>query len=144
VTEPIRYRPSWRQYPGWLLLLPAAQLVTMVVVDMRREARVIYLVTWLVLAVGVRWGRTLGVDVTEDALVMHGLRRRVLPWRRIDWVGEVSQLGTHRVAVRCGGRLRMLRAPYHHRLLAPDPDFEAKVRTIHDAWARATSAGSAP
>jgi hypothetical protein len=20
VTEPIRYRPSWRQYPGWLLL----------------------------------------------------------------------------------------------------------------------------
>jgi hypothetical protein len=138
VTEPIRYRPTRRQYPWWLLLLPVIQGGTYLVLDSPLPWPY-YAVLWPVLVAESFWLMTFGVELTGDALVMRGLRKRVIPWRRIDWIGPVPYWGATMVGVRYGGRTRRLRAPYHQPFLAPDPGFEAKARTIYEAWVRGTT-----
>lgn len=43
-----------------------------------------YAVVTAVLVAEAFWVTTLGVELTDEAFVMRGLRKRVIPWRRID------------------------------------------------------------
>jgi len=138
VTEPTRYRPTRRQFPWWLLLLPVIQGTTWLVLDTPMPWPY-YALLWPVLVAESFWLMTFGVELTEEALVMRGPRKRVIPWRAIDSIEPTRYWGATMVGVRHRGRMRKLRAPYHQRFLAPDPDFDAKARTIYETWVRATA-----
>jgi len=83
--------------------------------------------------IGLIVSRGFGVTLTPDALVSHGMRRRVLPWSEITGITKDNLLGTRRVVVHLrDGRTVRLRAPIGG--FPWDPDFERKFHTIGQWW----------
>lgn len=153
--ETIRYRVRWQQ----LLWAPGIMLPSVLLAAMSSGPPVASSLFCVVLLAEAAWLSTTGVELRPDALVMRGIRRRVLPWRDITWIGSAPLSWSQCVGVTTRhGRMRRLRAPHHTPFLAPDRDFLAKAHTIHDYWVAhrgpdwqplhpfeaATSAGSWP
>jgi hypothetical protein len=75
-----------------------------------------------------------GVDLRPDALVLHGMRSRVVLWSSVGAVYTSSLFATRVVYVVVDGRARLLRAPTHLAFVAPDRDFEAKADALSEYW----------
>lgn len=132
----IRLRPLWRQLPWYL---PIAALAPSVVSSRRDGApswpTVLTVVLVVVLVAETVFLKSRGADLRPDALVVRGLRTRVIPWHEVAWVGPAPLFGTQCVGIATTryGMLR-LRAPLHTPFLGPDPEFLAKARTIYEFW----------
>jgi hypothetical protein len=95
------------------------------------------------LVCGQVMGRGFGVTLTSEALISHGLCRRVLPWSEITGITRGSRMGTRRVEVHlCDGRTVRLRAPLGG--FPWDPDFERKFHTIGQWWLARRAMAAAP
>lgn len=135
MDETIRYRPRTRQLPWLILVAPGAFFASALMEeDGRTGALAAALLLAVAMAVELRWLSRTGVTLRPDALVLHGIRTRVLPWAAVDWITTERELGAWIVRVRGGGRPYRLRAPYHQAFVAPDPDFTAKARALYDYW----------
>jgi hypothetical protein len=129
----IRYHLPWQQYVWYLLpLSPPVVLLA----SGRGAPAAIVLPTFAFGAAGlaVMW-RRFGAEVRPDALVLHGIRRRVLQCARIERIEHRKKWWGTSVKVYADGRGWTLRAPVHDRLSSPDPEFDAKLETIQRAWA---------
>lgn len=75
-----------------------------------------------------------GLDLTDEALVMHGLTTRAIPWPEIERIETRRTLGTTLVRpVLRDGSAPMTRAPYTS-FIGADSEFEAKVARIREFW----------
>ena len=130
----LAFRPRWRQLPWWMALYPATYLFQPGP-DRLSGAR-IGLVVALTLGIGAEllWLSRTGVVLRPDAVVVRGIRKRVVPWRDVWWIGPYPQLGMQAVGIRTHDDLYRLRAPVHMPVLAPDREFRAKAQTIYDYW----------
>ena len=133
MDQTIRYRPRTRQLP-WLILVAPAGLLAGALADDTPRAVTFAGALVVLMSVELRWLSRTGVTLRPDALFLHGIRTRVLPWAAIDWIAPERELGAWILRVRCAGRLYRLRAPYHQAFLAPDPEFTAKARVLYDYW----------
>lgn len=134
MADVLRYRPGWRQLPWFAGLFPVLLVATH---EGPFTLGYVLLVTALLavtVAVCAATRTGSGVDLRPDALVVHGLRSRVVLWSSVSAVYASTLLGIRVVYVVVDGRTRMLRAPTHTPFLAPDKDFDAKVSTIVDYW----------
>lgn len=141
VGETISYRPTRRQYPWGMWLIPASHVFMVVALGSPPPFWPVLAALDVVIVAEFFWLTTRGVDLRPDALVLRGIRTRVIPWRDITWVGPASLLGATMVGIRYAGgpgRVVRLRSPQHLPVLAPDPDFLAKARTIYQTWRAAT------
>jgi hypothetical protein len=154
----IGYRVGWRQLPWYLAIWPVLHLAF----DHDRLGgvafRAIALVLLVVVAVETIWLKSMGVDLTPEALVVRGTVRRVVPWGEVRAMGVEPLLWSRTVVVTTyDGRRHRLRAPVHTPFLAPDPDFKGKADAMYFYWLAhrpegwtppsqrwATSAGSSP
>lgn len=126
----IRYRMRWRQ-----LVAQTLPMMLFLPLTVRPSGVLDVVAALFLLSAVVCFLRMYhGVDLRSDALVMYGLRRRVVPWSRITWIQPSTMLGGRYVSVVFDGRSWMLRAPTHAPFLAPDPGFEAKLDTIMRTW----------
>ena len=88
--------------------------------------------------------RTFGVTLTQSAAVVHGLRRRIIPWAGVQAVQIESFLGSRTVVIyEAGGRRTRLRAPITG-FLNWDRGFEEKFHTIGRWWLAHRGADWAP
>jgi hypothetical protein len=78
--------------------------------------------------------RSFGITLTASAAVVHGLRRRTVPWSDVQAVMIEPLLGSRTVVIHeAGGRRTRLRAPITG-FLSWDSDFEEKFHTIGRWW----------
>ena len=85
-----------------------------------------------------------GVTLTPRDAVVHGLRRRTIPWTRVADVRAEPFAGGRRVVLyETDGRRTPLRMP-STAMLAWDRAFDAKTATIHAWWLRHGPAGGDP
>ncbi len=123
----ISYRVGWRQLPWFLPVIWLPQL---------------WLSHWTVFWIGLLvafvpellWLRTTGIDLTPDALVLRGLRRRVMPWPEITSMRIAPLVGTQSILVTTRDEQRRLRAPVHTPFVGPDREFKAKADTLYRYW----------
>ncbi|MFI1096304.1 hypothetical protein [Streptomyces sp. NPDC020917] len=97
----------------------------------------------LVLFVLVSWaqGWWFGITLTPRDAVVHGLRRRTIPWTRVADVRAEPFAGGRRVVLyETDGRRTPLRMP-STAMLSWDRAFEAKAATIRAWWLRHGPAG---
>lgn len=77
------------------------------------------------------WG---GVTLTADALVVHRLDRRTIPWHEIRWITRQRLMGSWTILVlEKSGRQTRLAAP-SDGFLFWDRNFEAKFHAIGDRY----------
>jgi hypothetical protein len=134
MADIVRFRPGWRQTPWYLAVLavvPASTHEGPITATTVLLAAV-FAVTLGCVAAATRYGS--GADLRPDALVLHGVRSRVVLWSNVGAVRTSSLLGTRVVHVVVDGRARLLRAPTHLPFLAPDKDFDAKVDALTEYW----------
>jgi hypothetical protein len=123
----IRYRVGWRQVPWYLPLffVPQATL---------GHWHLFWIGLLVLFVPELLWLKRTGIDLTPDALVLRGIRRRVLPWSEITSMRIVPQLGQQAIVVTTRDEQRRLRAPVHTPFLGPDRDFRAKADTLYRYW----------
>jgi hypothetical protein len=133
----IRYQVGWRQLPWYLSLcwLPQATV---------GHWRFFWVGLLVIFVPELLWLKRMGIDLTPDALVLRGIRRRVLPWSEITSMRIAPLLGTQSILVTTRDGQRRLRAPVHTPFLAPDGDFHAKADTLHRYWVEHRGEGWAP
>jgi hypothetical protein len=127
----IRYRLRWRQVAPQAL--PLALGITF---NLWSPAGSPYVIASLLASAGIvaAGQRAFGVELRPDALVLYGLRRRIIPWSQIGVISVSSLLGQRYIRVYADGRDWSLRAPTHMKVLAPDPEFDAKLAMICWTW----------
>jgi hypothetical protein len=77
--------------------------------------------------------RGYGVELTEESLVMRGLRTREIPWTSIRDITVTSMLGTKQVQLWMDdGKTTKLRAPISG--FPYDPRFDRKLSTLLTWW----------
>ncbi|WP_369225394.1 hypothetical protein AB5J52_31550 [Streptomyces sp. R39] len=78
--------------------------------------------------------RSFGITLTPSAAVVHGFRRRSIPWSDVQAVQIESLFGNRTVVIyEAGGRATRLRAP-STGFLSWDRGFEEKFHTIGRWW----------
>ena len=144
-TGSVRIRSTWGQWlwllaavTGAILLTQAGLAITFRGTPGYTEQMFVsigsFVAVWAVLSALIHYWQ--GVTLTREALHVHSLQSRVIPWPDIASVSTGRLLGTTCVIVsEHSGRSTRLRAPTTG-LLAWDPDFDAKFQTI-TAWHQA-------
>jgi len=129
----IRYRLRFWQggLYAFFPLVPMAQALAY-----GRPVHSAVLVSLAASAFGLLMTRRLGIALRPDALVLYGFRTRVFPWPEIGRIYESKLMGQRMLNIYVPGQRRswMLRAPVHTAVLSPDPEFDAKARTLMRTW----------
>ncbi|MGW1070144.1 hypothetical protein ACWD4F_37280 [Streptomyces aureus] len=142
----VRFRASWRQSLPLSLVLGASVLMQLSnpllwghegagSLGLPSGLRVLSLVmVFLVLFELWVLGRYVGVTLTREAVVVHNLRRRTIPWTAVAEVAVEPVFGGRRVVLyETDGRRTPLRMP-STAFLASDRRFDDKVATIRSRW----------
>ncbi len=112
---PVRFRTSWWGFAA--ALLPALVCLRLAIDGLTdpvipRMLYVLVAVTGALALLSAWHVRTFGVELTEQAAIVRGPRRHVVPWQDVQAVLDVDELGTRQVVlVRSDGRRFRLRAP---------------------------------
>ncbi|MET8287304.1 hypothetical protein AB0M86_15850 [Streptomyces sp. NPDC051639] len=149
MVDRVRYRASWQQsLPLGLILgvIVLTQLSNPLLWEHHRsgltgltglpfEPRVLAMVPLLLVTLEL-WvlGHYVGVTLTPEAVVVHNLRRRTIPWTDVAEVAVEPVTGGRRVVLyETGGRRTPLRMP-SSGFLSPDRRLDDKVATIRGWW----------
>lgn len=96
-----------------------------------------FALVWLLLgcamAVLALWLRTRGVDLTDEAAVLRGVRRRTIAWRDVQTVVRTQRFGWVVQLVPAGGKPVTLRAPTTSRGKAVS-EYERDFHRIEQWW----------
>lgn len=125
----ISYRVGWRQVPWYLPLFWVPQALLG-----QGFAKGVLLAVVVVFVPEMFWLKRMGIDLTPDALVIRGVRRRVVPWASITSIRMQPMLGQQGVLVTTRDDQWRLRAPAHTPFLGPDREFQAKADTLYRYW----------
>ncbi|MFH7340219.1 hypothetical protein [Streptomyces sp. KHY 26] len=142
----VRYRASWQQTLPLALILGAVVLTQWSnpllwahqrpgLFDMPFGSRILALVLPLLITLEL-WvlSRYVGVTLTPEAVVVHNLRRRTIPWSRVAEVAVEPFTGGRRVVLyETDGRRTPLRVP-SSGFLSRDRRFDEKAAAIRGWW----------
>ncbi|MFF2999322.1 hypothetical protein ACFVTC_32945 [Streptomyces sp. NPDC057950] len=146
MVDRVRYRASWQQSLPLGLILGVVVLTQLSnpslwehhrsgLTGLPFESRVLAMVA-LVLVTLELWVLThyVGVTLTPEAVVVHNLRRRTIPWADVAEVAVEPVTGGRRVVLyETDGRRTPLRMP-SSGFLSRDRRFDDKVATIRSWW----------
>ncbi|WP_159064505.1 hypothetical protein [Streptomyces olivochromogenes] len=142
----VRYRASWQQSLPLGLILGAAMLMQLSnpllwahqrpgLPGLPFDSRVLAMVLLFFVSLEL-WvlSRYVGVTLTSEAVVVHNLRRRTIPWANVAEVAVEPFTGGRRVVLyETDGRRTPLRMP-SSGFLSRDRRFDDKVATIRSWW----------
>jgi hypothetical protein len=128
-APPLTVRPRLRQLVPQLVIGVLALAVAASLQDRSLVAAVVLGIAYLVLI----W-RTHGTHLTDDELVVLGVRNRTIPWAEVAVIREQRAFGGRGLLVEeTSGRRALLPAPRDSRL-APNRDYERDRDTVLKAW----------
>ena len=135
----IRYRQTWRQVLPYGVVLFGVMALS----SRPTSPRLVDMLSAAAVAGAAILGvRHAGVVVTPETITVTRLRRRTIPWSRVEAVEPLRTFGGRGVPIVVDGRRRALPVPVDTPFLAPDPAFDEKAATIERYWRDATSAGA--
>ena len=125
----VRIRQTWAQHASSLIV---AALYSLYSVAFARPALRTGVVVAAVYLTFFLFSTRFGVTLTEEAAVLHGFRRRIIPWRSVQDITVERWGGSRTVVVWEANRQHRLRAPLS--FFPRDPRFEEKYDAIVEWW----------